>query len=227
MARTAVTDPLAFLHAVTTTHKLVYLLLVFGPFLGLWLLEPLLLLGVVPDLAINLLSSDPNQTSVVFHNASGMLPLIVAGSILGLARLRRLAPGLAPHVPRIALYVLAAVAVTAPYSPFDIGVGWAAEALPSNPIHQARATALSLIPAGAPVSASDQLGAHLSQRLRIMVFPYAIDEARWIIVDRSDPSYADKAWYERRIGAMLHDRRWRVMYSSRGILVFHKLPAPR
>src|SRR5205807_7467809 len=110
IARTAVTDPLALVHAVVTTHKLVYLLLVFVPFLGLWLFEPLLVLAVVPELAINLLSSDPNQTAIPFHGASGMVPAIVAASILGLARLRRRVPQLSAHVTRIALYASAAVA---------------------------------------------------------------------------------------------------------------------
>ena len=41
------------------------------PFLGLSLFEPLLLLGAVPDLAINLLSSAGGQTSIGFETDSG------------------------------------------------------------------------------------------------------------------------------------------------------------
>jgi uncharacterized membrane protein len=221
IARTAVTDPAALVHAVATTHKLVYLLLVFVPFLGLWLFEPLLLLGVAPELAINLLSSDPNQTAIPFHGASGMIPFVVTASILGLARLRRRSPRLAGHVKRLALYSCAAVAVTAIYSPFVVGVGWASQALPSNALHRAKAEALARIPPGVPVSASNQLGGHLSERLRIMIFP-VVREARWVVVDRNDPTYEEDLGFRAKIARLRHTATWHLVYSSRGVLVFRK-----
>jgi uncharacterized membrane protein len=217
---TAATDPLAIVRDVATVHKLIYVALLFGPFLGLWLLEPFLAFALVPDLAINLLSTKPDQTKIVFHYTAGMVPFIIAASIFGLARFRQ-------QAARISLYVLAAVAVTAVYSPMWLGVQHLSEALPSNAVHQAKSRALSMIPPGVPVAASDQLGAHLSQRRRIMDFQFAVREARWIIVDRSDPSYSDEALYRRRIGAVARNPRWRLMYSSHGVLVFHKLPAAR
>jgi uncharacterized membrane protein len=226
IVRTAVTDPTALVHDVATIHKLVYLLLVFVPFLGLWLFEPLLILGVVPELAINLLSNDPNQTAIPFHGASAMVPCIVAASIFGLARLRRATPRLQGQTRRLAVYVCAAVAVTAVYSPFVIGVGWASQALPSNAVHRAKAEALARIPAGVPVSASNQLGGHLSERLRIMIFP-VIREAGWVIVDRHDPTYQDEAAYLRRIDALRRGHGWSLAYSSHGVLVFRRAAEAR
>ena len=224
IARTAVTNPMAIVHDVATVHKLVYLLLVFVPFLGLWLLEPLLLLGVVPDLAINLLSSDPNQTAIPFHGASGMLPSIVAASIFGAARLERRVPRLSGQAPRIALYACAAVAVTAIYSPFAVGVSWVTQALPSNALHRAKTEAIARIPAGVPVSASNQLGAHLSERLRITIFP-AIKEARWVAVDRNDSTYEKEAGFLSGIARLRHSPSWHLVYASHGVLVFHKARA--
>jgi hypothetical protein len=110
--------------------------------------------------------------------------------------------------------------VTAVYSPFVIGVGWATQALPSNGLRLAKERALSLIPPEVPVSASNQLGGHLSERLRIMIFP-VIREANWVIVDRQDPTYQDEAAYIRRIEA-LRRHGWSVPYSSHGVLVFHR-----
>jgi uncharacterized membrane protein len=225
IARTALTDPMAIIRDIATTHKLVYLVLVFLPFLGLWLFEPLLLLGVVPELAINLLSSEPNQTAIPFHGASGMIPFVVAASILGLARLRR-NPRLAPHVQRIALYACAAVAVTAVYSPFVIGIGWATQALPSNALHRAKVEALARVPSGVPVSASNQLGGHLSERLRVMIFP-VVREASWVVVDRNDPTYEDERRFLSGIARLRHAATWHLVYSSHGVLVFRKQAAPR
>jgi uncharacterized membrane protein len=226
IARTAVTHPMALVHDVATTHKLVYLLLVFVPFLGLWLFEPLLILGVVPELAINLLSNDPNQTAIPFHGASAIVPFVVAASIFGLARLRRIAPRFEGQVRRAAVYACAAVAVTAVYSPFVIGIGWASQALSSNPLHRAKAEALAQIPPGVSVSASNQLGGHLSARLRIMIFP-VIREAKWVVVDRHDPTYQDGAAYLRRIDALQRAGGWSLAYSSHGVLVFRRLAPAR
>jgi uncharacterized membrane protein len=209
--RTALTDPGAVVHEVATVHKLVYILLMFGPFLGLWLLEPLLTLGVLPDLAINLLSSEPSQTSVMFHYASGMVPFIVAGSILGLARLNR-------QVPRISLYVLALVMGIAVVSP--LRVGHLGEALASNPIHRSKAHALSLVPSRVPVSASTQLAGYLAQRRRVLNFP-VVDDARWVVVDKTDTVYADLGDFRRSIAKLERSSSWRLVYSSHKVLVFH------
>jgi uncharacterized membrane protein len=219
--RTAVTDPLAIVRDVATLHKLVYVLLLLLPFFGLWLLEPLLLLGAVPDLALNLLSSEPNQSSVAFQYTAAIVPIIVAGSIFGLARLRRSRRRIQRNLPRVSLYVLAAVTATAVYTPFLAGVGWVAQAWPSNPVHRAKAEALSFIPAGVPVSASNQLGAQLSERRRMLIFP-AIREARWVIVDAHDSTYGDEVWYGHQVDGMRHRVGWRLIYSSRGVLVFTK-----
>src|SRR5439155_11115912 len=102
--RTAATDPLAIIRDVATLHKLVYVLLLLLPFFGLWLLEPLLALAIVPELALNLLSSEPNQTSVSFHYTAAIVPCIVAATILGLARLRRHRPRINRNLPRVSLY---------------------------------------------------------------------------------------------------------------------------
>jgi uncharacterized membrane protein len=213
--RTFVTNPMAIVREVATIHKLAYVALLFGPFLCLWLLEPLLVLAAAPDLAINLLSNQMGPTSIAYHYSAGIVPFVVAGSILGLARLRR-------HTPRLSLFVVSAVVAIAVYSPLSVGAQHISEAFPSNPLHLAKAEALSLVPSGAVVSASNQLGAHLSARRRILTFPFAIREARWVVVDEHDPTY-DKRSYALRIELLRHDLRWRLAYESHGILVFHRL----
>lgn len=214
--RTAVTDPTAFVHAVATTHKLVYVLFLLAPFLGLWILEPLVLLGAVPELAINLLSSKGDQANIALYPAGAVVPFVVAASILGASRLR-------VNRTRLVLYVLACVACLAVYSPVsgailthDPGV-----ALYHSPDRTAKAHALALVPASAPVSATVGLGAYLSARRYIYIFP-TIGRARWVVVDRNDPRYRDRAWllqglrkFERRAG-------WTRVYSVRGIEVWRK-----
>ena len=52
--------------------------------------------------------------------------------------------------------------------------------------------ALRVVPDDGAVSATNTLGAHLSERRRIFSFP-VLREAEWIAVDRTRPSHRDRA----------------------------------
>jgi uncharacterized membrane protein len=212
MAHTLVTDPLAFVHAAATGHKAVFLALLFIPLLGLCLLEPLLLLGAAPALAINLLSSWGNQTSIVYEDTAAIVPFVVAASIFGAARLRA-------HAVDLSLWALAGAAAVAIYSPIytlpqDVG------AL-GSPLVSAKARAVSLIPAGVPVSASDQLGAHLSGRRYSYTFP-VVARSRWIVVDAGDPTYGNTRGYKSSIRKYETDKAWKIVFASHGVSVLRK-----
>jgi uncharacterized membrane protein len=215
---TGLTHPLRDLHVILTTHKLVYVALLLAPFLGLWALEPWLIIGAVPDFAINLLSNHGDQTMVSYHWTAGIVPYVVAASVFGAARLRR-------QVDRLSLYVLAAALATAVYSPFLLGVRDVKEAFPSNPIHQTKADALRLVPAGVPVSASNQLAGYLSARRRLLVFPY-VSDARWVVVDERDPTYDDVTYYRAAVARLRASAAWQTLYAARGIIVLHRRAAP-
>jgi uncharacterized membrane protein len=206
------TDPGAFVHAVSSGHKLGYVLLLLVPFLGLWALEPVLLLGALPDLAINLLSSNGNQTTVQFQYTAGIVPFIVAASIFGAARLK----GRRMELP---LWVLTACAAVAIFSPIYVGAGDVREL--RSPLLAAKKRAVSLIPADVPVAASNQLGGHLSTRRFIYTFP-SVGRARWIIIDVNDPTYGDAAGYKRVIRKYEARKGWRTVYSSHGVRVLNK-----
>jgi uncharacterized membrane protein len=205
-------DPAAFAHAVASTHKAVYLVLLVIPFLGLWLVEPLLALGAVPDLAINLLSNSPDQTAMNTQYTAGIVPFLVAASIFGLARFKR-------NASNISLWVLALTAAIAIYSPI-LPLGGEVGAL-GSPLVAAKAHALGLIPGQVPVSATNQLGGRLSARRYIYEFPY-VRRARWIVVDVKDSPYGSKSGIERYVHRYESNNAWRVVYSSHGITVLRK-----
>ena len=208
-------DPGAFVHAVASGHKAAYVLLLLLPFLGLWLLEPLLLLGAIPDLAINLLSSNGNQTTLQFQYTAGIVPFIVAASIFGAARMK----GRRLELP---LWVLTGCAAVAIFSPIYVGAG-DVRAL-GSPLVAAKQHAVSLIPDSTRVAASNQLGGHLSARRFIYTFP-SVRQARWIVVDVNDGTYGDAVGYKRAVRKYEANKAWRVVFSSHGIAVLHKRPA--
>jgi uncharacterized membrane protein len=210
---TLFSDPTAFVHAIATGHKAAYVALLLVPFLGLWLLEPLLLLGALPDLAINLLSSKSDQTSLPFHWTAGIVPFVVAASVMGTKRLKERAVG-------ISLWAMMACASLALFSPIHF-LKHDVQQL-SSPITSARAHALALIPAEAPVSASNRLGGHLSERRYSFAFPF-VGPSNWIVVDSNDDTYTDPAALRRAVRAYTTSAEWRTVYSSRGVTVLERL----
>jgi uncharacterized membrane protein len=211
MAHKLVTDPMAFVHAVATGHKAFYVVVLFVPFLGLWLFEPLLFLGAVPELVIDLLSSKGHQTSIGYQYTAGIAPFVVAASIFGAARFRRQA------VP-LSLWVLVATALVAVLSPIN-QIGHDVRSL-GSPLVSGKAHALSLIPDGVAVSASNELGGYLSERRYIYTFP-SIGRSRWIVVDIHDRT-SHIPGFKRDVRSYETDKAWRVVFFSHGVAVLRK-----
>ena len=82
-----------------------------------------------------------------------------------------------------------------------------------------------LVPADAPVSATNTLGAHLSERRRVFSFP-VLGEAEWVAVDRLRPSYRDEAVAPLRFAAALArleaTGRFVPVFDEDGILVLRR-----
>jgi uncharacterized membrane protein len=215
IAHTLVSDPLAFGHALASWQKLVFILLLFVPFLGLWALEPLILLCAIPELAVDLFSSEPLQTQIQGHYTAGILPFVVAATVLGTARLGR-------DPARVSFYALAAVAFLMVISPLIPAGSDFAQARSSNPAHEAKSRALRIVPAGARVSASQEIAGYLSARRFVSVFPFT-RRARWIVVDVRDTSYGgSERRFRRQVRRYESDPRWRVVYLKRGVAVLRK-----
>jgi uncharacterized membrane protein len=208
MLRTAFTDPSVFAHEMATWHKVFFLALVFGPFLGLWALEPVLLVGAVPDLVINLLSSKPEQTTIFYQYTAGIIPFVVCASVLGAARLRR------RRLAALSLVgVFACLAVVSP-------LFYTASTVVSRPHAQVTATrqALKLIPRGVPVSASQTIGAYVSTRRSVATFPN-IGDANWVIVGPIASSIDDPRTFYNTLHRLGTNPHWRIVFNSEGIVV--------
>jgi uncharacterized membrane protein len=178
IVKTLFTDPVVLLQALTESRDLTYLLQLALPLAGLFLAAPLLLIPALPELAANLLSETATQTSIEFHYTAPIIPFLVAGTMLGAARVPLLAP--------VALAASLAGAVV-------LGPLWAGELVPNRLSAHDRvaARAVGLVPSHAPVSSTNGLGAHLSARRRVFSFP-VIRESEWVAVDLRRASYLDR-----------------------------------
>jgi uncharacterized membrane protein len=227
IVKTTFTHPSRIAHAAFTGRDLRYVLQLVLPLAGLSLLAPLVMLAALPELALNLLSATPTQTSIHFHYTAGLIPPLVIAAVLGAKRLTRW--GLAAAL---------AVVIAALVGAYRLGPipGW--RHLPGGSHFQATAAhvtehdriaarALQLIPKSAVVSATNTLGAHLSARRRILSFPY-IQDATWIAADETQPGYGDRYAPLPMALALVALRRnpdWRLVFQQDGVLVFNRAPA--
>ncbi len=219
--KTLVSDPLTIAQALFDWDGVTYLLALLVPLAFLPLAAPLALLPALPDLALNLLSSTSTQTSIHFHYVAPIVPALFAAAIFAAARLRR------PVVKPLVALVLA--------SNFVLGAIPLWADIPGGEDHQAGAAlisdhdrtaarALRLIPDDAVASASNSLGAHLSDRRRFLSFPIRTD-ATWIAVDERSPGYLDRfapGPYAIAIARVRRDPSWELVFDEDGVLVFRR-----
>jgi uncharacterized membrane protein len=226
---TAVTDPGAIVAAATHGRDLAYLGDLVLPLLALPLLAPLAALTAVPDLALSLLSDTRTQTSIHFHYTAGALPGLIVAAVLGGARLRRrFAWARRPEGRAVVVSALVAGILLGPlpiWSHVPLGSDVGAREYSVGAHARLSERALRLVPSGEPVSATNTLGGHLSERRRVFSFP-VLGEARWVAVDLTRPSYRDQlgraAQVEAALAALRSDGRFRVVFDEGGVVVLQR-----
>jgi uncharacterized membrane protein len=230
--KTAVTHPLRLVTAAFGHRGVHYLIDLLLPLGLLFLAAPLILVAALPELALNLLSATPTQTSIHFHYTAALIPPLLAASIFGAARLRQRLPIRASTLATAALvvalignYRLGAIPL---WQDLPGGKSFGASLTHVTAHDRVAEQALDLVPGGAVVSASNALGAHLSDRRRILSFPY-LQDATWALADETQPGYADRvaplssavvlAW-------LRANPAWRLVFEEDGVLVFKRVLPP-
>ena len=212
--------------ALTSGRDLGYLARLIVPLLGLPLLAPLAALTAAPELLLNLLSGTRTQTSIHFHYTAGALPGLFVAAVLGAARLRRrYAWANRPEGRAVVVSTFLAGVLLGPLPVWrDVPLGSDLATREHVVGHHARvaARAVAVIPPRAPVSATNTLGAHLSERRRVFSFP-VLGDATWVAVDEQRPSYRDQADapgpFGRAFAALRASGRYRVVFDEDGIVV--------
>ena len=226
MVETAVTDPGAIVGAATGGRDLAYLADLLVPLLCLPLLAPLAALTAAPELLLNLLSDTRTQTSIHFHYTAGALPGLMVAAILGAARLRRrYAWAMRPEGRAVVIAALVGGILLGPLPVWRFVPGASELGAREHIVTgraEAAARAVALIPPDAPVSATNTLGAHLSERHRVFSFP-VLGEAQWIAVDRFRGSYRDDniapQRFRRALAELRASGRFETVFDEDNILV--------
>jgi hypothetical protein len=167
-------------------------------------------------------------------------PFLVAAAVMGLAHVRR---GARPPRLRRALAVPALSACVLLAAGFASGVmlgplPWWKD-LPGGSttrVHEYTVTyhaevlerAIALVPDGVPVSASNHLGAHLSARRRIHLFPVVAD-AEWVAIDIGRrPLGIEVGPFEHGVGVVAFMTRsdFRLVFAQNGAMIFQRRATP-
>jgi uncharacterized membrane protein len=139
----------------------------------------------LPTLAWRFASDDANYWGTIYHYSAVLMPIMVAAMIDGLIRIRkRNRPSSRWIVPAslgAAMLVAASLVPSHSFAQFATAKFWQ-----PNPQTAAITDALSKIPDGATVSASDNLIPQLTSRDSVTLFglrPLASVNPQWIVVD--------------------------------------------
>ena len=224
IVKTAFTDPGRLVSTAFDHRGAHYLLQLALPLAGLALLAPLLLIAAIPELVLNLLSSAETQSSIHYHYTAAEISILVPAAVIGAKRLGRWS-WIAPAATLVAAAVGNFVLGPLPIWRWLPG----GQTLKANAAHvsghdRVAARALRLIPKDAAITATNGLGAHLSERKRILSFPI-VDRAAWLALDEKNPSLGDQNagdFARRKIEDVIRDARWRIVFERDGVVVLRR-----
>ncbi len=225
---TVFTDPGKVLSTAFDWEGIRYLADLLLPLLLLFAAAPLVLVAAIPELGLNLLSATQTQSSIHHHYTAGLIPPLIAASVLGAARIARgdrrrgaKLAGLAVAAMLVANFVLGAIPL---WRDLPGGQSYQAYASDVSAHDRVAERALELIPDDAVVSATNSLGSHLSARRRFLSFP-ALKDAEWVAADETRPGYADR-WdpsaTARDLARLRRSPDWELVFSEDGVLVFKR-----
>ena len=190
------------------------------------------MLAAVPQLGIRASVGAGDGYGANVQNILPIVPFVFTGAVYALARSKG-GKWQAGHV------LVASIACAVFFGPLN------PKLFPSVSVRHAAAErrAVSLVPAGAPVSATNHLGAHLADRSYLGIFP-VVGKATWLMVDMTDAYLPDRRWLRRRgtavgvtdlvwrpkqmkseLWQLEESPRWKRVYSSDGVMVFTRSAA--
>jgi uncharacterized membrane protein len=173
----AVLHPLRTLATLATADRAVYLAAMLAPLAFLPLLGGLDLLGVLPALAQNLLSSDPVLYGFRAQYQAFVLPFLLLAAIAGYARLERRRPGHWPVAVLVVAMVASLTLASRTVNNLAVARFW------PDADQRAAYRVLERVPPGAAVSAQDPYVPHLSLRPLVFVFPVGIEKSDYVLVN--------------------------------------------
>jgi len=221
-------NPLKTLSIMLNPDNVLYLGQLLLP-LGLTsIFSPFYLIFSAPDLMVNLLSSNAQLHQIYYQYSAAITPFAFISSIFGIKVLNKKVKLLSFNVLGVYL-LIAGVYFAYLYGPLP-GAKNKNLAMFDNPLSNRKLISnyLSSIPKEYKVTASNNLGAHLSQREYLFTIPKGIEEAD-IIAFLLNDNYAKPSLDEQKIMAetLEYNKNYVLLIKDQDFVVFKKVYAER
>ena len=184
-----VLKPNVFFPRLFSFETVEYLKVIFMPVGYLSFLAPQYLLFMLPDFFINVLSDNPNLRSIQFHYGALLVPFIYISAIFGVKKILSLKRVNLNFVFYPLLFFI--VYSTWLYSPLPGTKNADVDVFKTNTDIPRILREIQKIPAGKPVSATNNIAAHLVQREKIYVIPNGIETVDYLVFYKTDLELAD------------------------------------
>lgn len=214
------TSPDKILNIILEKERLIYLKNVFLPvgFLPIFAFPFLFFASF--DFAINLLSSNSNFYQIYYQYTSTITPFIFISSIFGINYIKSRFPNI-PTIVYASYLILATI-----YSSYSFGPLPFAKnpniAMFTKPQKDAKAIEnfLNTIPKSYTVSATNNIGSHVSQRQKIATIPVRFNEADYVLFLLNDAS--SKANFTQLVESLRTNENYMITYKIGDFIAFKK-----
>ena len=201
-------SPLELLAGVFTGPKLLYVLEVLAPIVGLCLLSPCMILAM-PGLTECLLSRMPVAYTIGSHHAATWVPYVLVAFALGTARVWK-------HAPRAALIALAASFAISGYINVAASPNhWSANLAGRSPADRAVDAFIATLPSNASIASFCQVYAHLGMYPKATVYPASLTQ--YVVLY---PARDDAQWDTRERRYIITKSAYRLLRHSDGVEVY-------
>lgn len=220
-------SPLKTLSLIFGKGQLMYLLQLFGPVAFLPLAGLPLLIFAAPDLAISLLSKDPQLHTIYYHYGAVPTPFIFIASIYGIFALQKyIKDSYKKYLPLVVL--IPALVCAYFFGPlpgaYRMNASMFVDQLSYAPLID---TFLSSIPKSYSVAATNNIGSHLSHRKLIYTIPVGLKDADIVVFLLNDPYAQPSLSAQKKMAAELDkDPLYQKLISYNDFVVYKKKSVP-
>ncbi len=200
-----------------------YLTQIFSSLGYLSYMSPMMLLFALPDLGINLLSSNPKLHQIYYQYTAAITPFVFISAIYGIKNLRRL-------LPKIPMVLITSFIATT-----SISAAYMFGPLPGSKsanldmfTHQVENKDfineyIRNVPTEKSISTSNNIGSHMAERETIYMLPHGIGDASYIILLMNHTEPSDSLSAEMEIVKNLRkDNRYILEIEKDEFVVFKK-----
>ena len=215
-----------FLHPVQTIQtlfmpdRLSYIKQLFMPLGYLSFIALPFLIFAAPDLLINLLSGSPQMHQIYYQYSASVTPFIFISAIYGVSFIRKRVPEVSFHAISAIILILTILSAYT-YGPLPFAKK-PTDAMFRKPLAEKNTIDKYLfqIPLDEKISATNNLGSHLSHRRHIFVIPIGIDKAdRILFLVKKDSSLKEKDALSR----LLKNPNYTLIFNDGNFYVFKNL----